>query len=134
MRRLRPALRRLARCEGGAAAVEFAIVCSILLMLLIGILELGRAFFVQNQISFLADGAVRRLMVQPETDAAQLEADLRQQFTAGNPDALSVTVATQTAGSTDYRILTIGFPLTLFIPNLTSEAISLSVSRRVPVS
>lgn len=131
MRRIRSVL-SLARCERGAAAVEFAIVSGVLIMLLIGIIELGRAFYVQNHISHLADQAARRVLIQPNITDAELEGQLRSAFNAGNPDDLAISVDVDASGGNDYRVVTIGFPLTLFIPNLSSGAVSLSVTRRIP--
>ena len=122
----------IGRCTRGAAAVEFAIVSGVLVMLLIGIIDLGRVLYVKNQISFLADRAARRVLIQPNVTGADLSAALRAQFSAGNPDALTITVTDETAGSNEYKVVTVDFPITLFIPFLDSNSLSLSVTRRIP--
>ncbi len=130
--RLSGVVRLLAACTRGAAAVEFAIISVVLIMLLIGIVDFGRTLYIKNQISFLADRAVRSVMLHPDIDGAALAAELRDGFTAGNPDSLAVDVTSQSVDGTDYRIVTIGFPVALFVPNIGTDPISLSVSRRVP--
>lgn len=127
-----PPSRALLSCTRGAAAVEFAIIAGVLIALLVGILDVGRAFYVKNQISFLADRAVRRVLIQPGVSSEALEQELRDAFSAGAPQDLSVSITAETAGGTDYRIITVGFPLTLFIPHLDSDGVSLSVTRRIP--
>ncbi len=42
------------RSESGAAAVEFALVVPILLLLVLGIIEFGRAYNIQNSLSAAA--------------------------------------------------------------------------------
>lgn len=53
------------RChrEGGAAAVEFALVLPILALLLLGIIQFGWYFFVANNTSSVAREAARRVVV-----------------------------------------------------------------------
>lgn len=126
-------LRALAGCARGAAAVEFAIVASVLFALLIGTIDMGRTFYIENQISYLADQAVRRVLIDPDIGDDALIARLREDFFAGDPNDLTIAVTTESVGGTSYKVMTIGFPVTLFIPNLASDTISLSVTRRVPM-
>jgi Flp pilus assembly protein TadG len=55
------------RSERGAAAVEFAIVIPLLLLLLIGIAEFGRVFYMQNSITNAARVAARTMAVEAST-------------------------------------------------------------------
>ncbi len=124
--------KRCRDCTLGAAAVEFAIVSSVLIGLLIGTIDFGRTLYTKHQISSLADEAVRKVLINPGVSNATLESELRNDFFAGNPAALTVSATTETAGGLSYRVITIGFPMTLFIPGLNSDTVSLSVTRRVP--
>ena len=122
--------RGLRACTRGAAAVEFAIVSGVLIMLLIGILDVGRALWVQNQISFLADQAVRRVLLDPAISEEDLEAALREDFTAGSAEALTIAAPEPAAGE-EYRVVRIDFPFALLVPQIAGE-ITLGVTRRVP--
>ena len=119
-------------CTRGAAAVEFAIISMVLIGLVVGTIDFGRTLYVKNQISALADKAVRKVLIDPSVSTSTLESELRDEFYAGDPDQLSVDVDSETVDGISYRVVTVGFPMTLFIPGLSSEAISLSVTRRVP--
>lgn len=120
------------RCQRGAAAVEFAIVSGVLVMLLIAIVDFGRTLYVKNQLSFLADQAARTVLVQPAITNAALEAELRDDFNAGDPSDLTVTISTEVVGTNTFRVLSIDYPVTLFVPNLASSVLDLNVTRRVP--
>ena len=61
-------LRRRMRSERGAAAVEFALVVPILIVLVFGIAEFGRAFFIQSTISGAAREGVRRIALADSSD------------------------------------------------------------------
>lgn len=127
-----PILARAARCERGAAAVEFAIISVVLITLCIGIVDFGRTLYVKNQLSYLADQATRAVLIDPTVTTAALETNLTNDFTAGDPGDLTITITTEAAGGQDYRVITVAYPITLFIPNLASSTINLDVTRRVP--
>lgn len=57
--------------DRGAAAVEFALVLPVLLLLVIGILEFGRAYHVQTSLSNAARDGVRVMALQNDADAAR---------------------------------------------------------------
>ena len=123
---------RLAACQRGTAAIEFAIVSVVLIGLCIGIVDFGRTLYVKNQLSYLADQATRSVLINPAVTNAELETQLSADFSAGNAGDLTVTVVPETVDGTDYRVITVGYPMTLFVPNLVSENLDLSFTRRVP--
>ena len=126
-------LLRLLRCERGVAAVEFSIVSLVFFMLIIGGIDMGRTFYVKNQLSFLADQATRAVLLDNNVSDASLTAIVQNQFTAGDSSLLSVTISTETVSGVEYRVVRVDFPMTLFIPNLSSSTFNLNVDRRVPV-
>lgn len=65
-RRMRP---RRPAGDRGAAAVEFALVLPLLMLLLVGIVQFGRVYSLQIQLSGAANHGARHLAVNP-TDAA----------------------------------------------------------------
>lgn len=123
---------RLLRCTRGAAAVEFAIVSVVFVTVCIAVVDFGRTLYVKNQLSFLADIAARQILINPTVPSATLETDLRNEFVAGDPASLAIAITNETVGSNDFRRIAISFPVTLFIPYLASQNITLSVNRRVP--
>src|SRR4051795_1940300 len=71
---MNPITRRL-RSERGASAVEFAMIVPLLLVLVLGIAEFGRAFQVQSTLSAAAREGVRTMALQ--NDPAQARAMVR---------------------------------------------------------
>lgn len=128
------------RCESGATAVEFAIVCLPLLLLSLGIVEFGRALFVRNDLSYAADVAARKVLIDQipatasESDAsAALNSAVRGAFGGGDPSLLQVSVKTETVDGVTFRVLSIRYPFTLLLVGLSNSPIGLAVSRRIPV-
>jgi Flp pilus assembly protein TadG len=102
------------RDERGATAVEFAFILPLLIVLILGIAEFGRAFQVSGTLSAAAREGVRVMALQ--NDPAAARAAVRNAATSLDPaltDAqIVITPATcpQTGGSTSVR-LTINYPM-----------------------
>ncbi len=58
------------RDEAGAAAVEFAMILPVLVLMLTGIIQVGMLMFVQNQMTNVARETSRRIAVGELTNAA----------------------------------------------------------------
>ena len=59
----------------GAALIEFALVLPVLLLLLLGLMELGWAFFKASQLTTAARAAVREA-IRPDATSADVQAKL----------------------------------------------------------
>lgn len=103
-------LHRAHRCQSGATAVEFALVGLPLFLLMLGVIEFGRALFLQNDLSYATDVAARQVLIGQvgqslsETDAtARLSDAVRANFRSGDPALLQVTTARETVNGSDFR-------------------------------
>jgi hypothetical protein len=140
------AWRRLRDCRAGSTSVEFAIICMALLLVTFGVIEFGRGLYVRNQLSQAADCGARlilagavgsgcgppRIPTGPVLDS-ELQSAVRSAFTAGTPELLTVTAGSETVGGVPFRTITLSYPFTPLVPQLSSGAINLGVTRRTPV-
>lgn len=131
MRALATARRRFARHQGGAAAIEFAIICLPLILLAVGVVELGRAFNIRNDMAYAADVGTRRMLVDGATPDVELEALVRDAFTGGPPEDLGIDLGTVLVGERTVRTLRLTYPLSLSIPGISSSVITLDLERRL---
>jgi Flp pilus assembly protein TadG len=120
------------RDQRGAAAVEFSIISIVLVALLIGIVDFGRTLYIKNQLSFLADRAARSVLLNASVSNADLETTIRAEFDAGAAEDLTINITTDVIAGDTYRVMTITYPVTLFVPDVVPEAFNLSETRRVP--
>jgi len=113
--RQRPVQDKL-REQRGAAAVEFALVVPLLIVLVLGIAEFGRAFQVQGTLSAAAREGVRVMALQ--NDQAAAKTAVRNAASSLNPTITDAEITvdpptgcpTVNAGSTSVR-LTISYPM-----------------------
>lgn len=84
--------------ERGAAAVEFAIVMPLLMVLMVGIMEFGYAFFIQASVAAAARVGVRYYTINwNSTDSATRLAAIQTAINMAKsavPDGTKVTAAT----------------------------------------
>ncbi|MDQ3558402.1 MAG: pilus assembly protein, partial [Pseudomonadota bacterium] len=117
-----------------AGAVEFAIVGSLLIVLLLGVIQLGWALQMRNELGKAADHAVRYVLLDPDADDEEFE----QQATdyaalhGYDEDRLSVEAGETTVGDTDFRTLSVEYDMPLSIPGFPVSLVTLGVSRRTP--
>jgi Flp pilus assembly protein TadG len=101
--------------ERGASAVEFAMILPLLILLVLGIAEFGRAFQVQGTLSAAAREGVRLMALQ--NDPAAARAAVRNAATSLDPGVTDAQIAitpatcpTLDAGTTSVR-LTVRYPM-----------------------
>lgn len=97
MRRIRPGKRHLQQdSEGGAVAVEFALVIPLLLLILCGIFDFGNLYFQMDLVNNAARQGARLAAVNEETSSA-INTAIQQSY--GNNLTTVVTPASPTSGS-----------------------------------
>ncbi len=103
------------RSERGATAVEFAFIVSLLVMLVLGIAEFGRAFQVQGTLSSAAREGVRQMALQNDQAAARAAVrNAASSLQPGLTDAqiqITPTACPPIDGDTTSVRLTIRYPM-----------------------
>jgi Flp pilus assembly protein TadG len=125
--------RRLRYCRAGSTSVEFAIICTMLVLVTFGVIELGRGLNVRNQLSQAADYGARKILINSQISDSALVSEIRSAFVATAPTLLQVTIGTETVGGLQFRTVTLSYPFTLLIPGVLSEVIDLRLARRIPI-
>jgi hypothetical protein len=132
MTRILQLLPRFRRCDGGTAAIEFAIVGSLLILVALGLIEFGRGLLVRNEIAYLADLGTRQILLDPSIPDSTLKSQMQAEF-SGDDALLQLVTALEILDGTKYRSVRVSYPLTLLVPGLTDNSLSLSITRRVPI-
>lgn len=117
--------------RAGAAALEFALIGLPFILLLLGLIEVGRGLHIRTALDAAADRAQRVILIDPTASAAKIEAAIRTGFQAGQPDLLAITYATESLAGTDYRLVTIEYAMNLILPAPLGRVVSIASMRRV---
>jgi Flp pilus assembly protein TadG len=94
MRQLFQALRSDDR---GAAAIEFAIVGPLLFTFLLGIVEMGRMFYVRNSLEYATEQAARDYMLHPSKASSDVTTTLQNAMAGGMGPSISVAYSDTTS-------------------------------------
>jgi Flp pilus assembly protein TadG len=133
MKRSVLALRDLKGCQSGAAAIEFAIIGLVLILVCLGVIEFGRSLQLRNELSFAADFGARKILTDVTITDSQLESVVRSAVTVAAPDLLQVTIGRETVDGVQFRTIALAYPFTLLIPGLSSDSVTLAIARRTPI-
>jgi Flp pilus assembly protein TadG len=110
--------------EDGAALVEFAIVLSLLVLILFGIIEFGRAYNAQVTLTHASREGVRVLAITGDSEAA---ADATRDA-APNLDPGLLAVSTDSCLPGYPTSLTVSYPFHLEIPFFGSRDMTLDAT------
>jgi hypothetical protein len=118
-------IRKMERNKRGQGLVEFALVVPMLLVLVIGIAEFGRAWMTRNIMTGAAREAVRMYAVKNDTAAAGARAG--SVLSSAGLDLTKATITPGNSGDAVSYIILYDFPVVVagLIPGLSSSSIQL---------
>lgn len=114
----------------GATAVEFALLLPVMLMLLSGMLEFGRAMWIRQDMQFAVEEAVRYALAEDTSSANAISARASALMAAVGP-ATAITVTTTLAADSVTVVASVDFAPVLS-GLLPPGAITLSARARMP--
>ena len=124
-------VRNLRRCEKGAAAVEFAFIAMLLILGTVGLIEVGRALFMMNELAHAADRAARVVMLKFDVLESDLTVAVRDNFLTGLvPEKVGVLSPQPTTAET-FRLVQLSYDFTPMISDFTIGSVTLTADRRV---
>jgi Flp pilus assembly protein TadG len=125
-------LKRFRACQSGAAAIEFSIVSLLMIVVSIGVVEIGRGLNVRSKMAYAADLGARTVLINASIPDTQIEGTVRAAFTGADASLLQVQIGQETVNGASYRTLAVSYPFSPIIPNMTTSQINMTVNRRVP--
>lgn len=134
------------RGERGATAVEFALVAPVFLMFMLGIIDLGRLFWVKSLMEYSVGQTARFAMVNPSTSQAALEQYATDEISTlmtgitfvADAAGTDVETGLNADGTTNYtvthRTITATYTFSFMMPLVAIDDLDLSSSTRTPVN
>jgi len=132
MRKLSSLFRRFGRDEDGGPAIEFAIIAPVFIAVCLGVISLGYAFQVRNEMAHAADAGIREVLMDPTITDDALVAAIKDTFAESDPDSLSITLTNLTIDGVDYRAIALSYPFTRIVIPGMPDNVTLDLSRRTP--
>ncbi len=121
------------RDQRGVTAIEFAITLPLLLLIILGTLEFGRALKARNEMSHALSRAVRVINLDAEQTTENIAAIMGTYLADYGSEDLDVDVLSTAISGTDYMSISVGFPFHTIIPFSSVSTVTLNVDTLAPV-
>lgn len=125
-------IKSLGRDRKGVSAVEFALVAPVLVMMIVGLTQMGRLFFANADIHSAVEGGGRFATIYPRPDDDDILDMVESDLTGLNPDLLINEIAYgRDAGGNLFADLRAAYDIRLDFLFFQVEPIRLEARRRV---
>lgn len=117
----------------GTAAVEFALLAPCLLLLLVGTIEMGRAFWIGSTLQYAADETSRYLMVHRDASNTDITAYALGKLVGVDPAQVAVDVERETVDEVDFITVRTQYTFTVLSSLLPTASTPLEGRARTPL-
>jgi Flp pilus assembly protein TadG len=105
------------RCSSGTAAVEFAFVFPLLIVLVLGIYSVGSVMHSISSVRYALEETARVLQMNPDLTQSDLQQVIDEKLTSYGKQAVTLTMAIAKDGfGSDIAHLTASYPYTIAVP------------------
>lgn len=134
-RHLTPFLSSFSKEDKGAAAVEFAMILPVLIMMIFGSLETGRVLHNKATLQRGVEVAARYAMVHQTATQTDLQTEAFGAYAPKGDGGSTPTIAlsTVTVSGVDFMVITATLDHTMLIPLINTIKLKLSAESRVPL-
>ena len=119
--------------ESGVAAVEFAIVAPVFLMLVMGIIDFGRIYFIKSSMQYVVEQAARHAMVNQSISATDLNAFADTEAASVGLSGAAFTSTPDNSGAINFMTITGTYTFN-FITPLVGTTLTLDAKSATPIS
>jgi Flp pilus assembly protein TadG len=128
-----PRLFEFLGCRTGSVAVEFALIIPVALVILVGIVEVGRAMWIRASLQFAVEEGARYMMVHQNADDADLTAFALDKLAGIDPASVDLSLLRETVDGTDFVTVSATFQFHYVASLITGESFLLTGSSRAPL-
>lgn len=119
------------RNRRGAAAIEFAILAPVFVLLLIGLLEFGRALHLRNALNDAADRAQRMVLIDREVALDSIRASVVEAFRGAQVVGPFLSEAAIETDGVFFRRISITIETNLLLPSPLGRSLTMNEERLV---
>ncbi len=135
MRTIKHKVKRFARNEDGATAVEFALVSVLFLSVVFAIMEFGRFFWISHQFQFAVEDTTRSAAVRGNMSPQDIEDTIVEtmSLTGIGAASLNITIAETQISGVNFIEVTGSYDFKPFLPVPgLSDTLTVNAASRMP--
>ncbi|MGQ0663793.1 MAG: TadE/TadG family type IV pilus assembly protein [Pseudomonadota bacterium] len=118
--------------DAGAAAAEFALVSPLLILLIVGLIEFGRLFWLQNTMQFVAEEGGRFAAVRTTATMQQVTDFARSRIFGFDPATVTITATTEMNGAIQFVTVTTTYDFRFIVTLIPGGPMVLTGRSRLP--
>lgn len=130
---MRAFIRRLSGAQGGASAVEFAMVLPIFVTMVLGTIQMGIVYYQAGTVQFALEETARKVMINPNMTLSQIETSIEQRLEVLTSQQVSVTYSVDTSGAIRIARVNARFTIDVVIPFVPGFAVPFDAETRIPL-
>jgi Flp pilus assembly protein TadG len=127
------AWKRFSKAEGGAAALEFALVCPVFLAMLFGTIQMGLAFYFAGSVQHALERTARLTMVEQDMSSGQVQTAFSNELAAFTDQDITINYTVDDSGDVPIAQFTAAYVHEFIIPFVPIFSITFDVETRVPL-
>ena len=130
----RQLLRRFRRHQGGASALEFAMVAPALVFIIVGVLQVSLALYKGSTVQWVAERSLRTAMLDASVDAERLRQDIEAELAALGQDlVIDLDFVVDDSGTVPVGRVQVGYTHAVYLPLMEPIQARFSVDSSVPM-
>jgi Flp pilus assembly protein TadG len=114
---------RLARDDSGASAVEFALLSPLLVLILVGMIQVGWALHCAASVRWALDASARSLLVDPDQTADELRSAMLARL-SGLADTRTLAVTLQRNATDRTLVVSTHYEADLTLPLIPTDTLT----------
>lgn len=98
-------LHLIKKSESGVAAVEFALIAPIFFMMIFGIIDMGRVYWLISSMEYAVEGAGRYAMLNTSATSQQVIEEAQDNLYVINQNSVTFTTSTSSSSGINYMTI-----------------------------
>lgn len=126
-------LKRLLRNDGGASALEFALVLPVFAAMMFGTIQMGIAFYYAGSVQYALERTARLTMVEQDMSSGQVQTAFDNELSTFTNENIIVNYAVDDSGDVPIAQFTAAYVHEFIIPFVPTFSITFDAETRVPL-
>ena len=126
-------LSRIWRANGGASAVELAMILPVFVTMVMGTIQMGIVYYQAGTVQFALEEAARQVMVNPDMSSGQIQSSIENRLADLTSQSVTVTYSLDNSGPISIAQVNASFSIQVVIPFVPAFSIPFNAETQIPL-
>jgi Flp pilus assembly protein TadG len=125
--------RRFSGSQGGASAVEFAMILPIFVTMVLGTIQMAIVYYQAGTVQHALEETAREVMIDPDMTLSQIETSIEARLEELTSQQVSVTYSVDTSGPVSIAQVNASFTIEVVIPFVPGFSVPFDAETHIPL-